>query len=415
MNLGAIIVIIILLAIDFYVYQAVKILIRKFSPRVAKTLRIIYWVLPAIPLISMIIYPNLEGFRIARFFRYAMFTGFSLNYIPKIFVTLVLIIHDFLGFMNWLIRRTTLKDERRKLAGKPITRGEFIAKVSVVAAGAPLALMGYGIVKGAHDYRVRHVKLPLKNLPREFHGFKIAQLSDIHSGSFFNKTAVEGGIEMVMAEKPDAIFFTGDLVNNATNEVNDYVPVFGKLKADFGVYSVTGNHDYGDYSSWPTKEAKDKNFKDLITAHKEMGFDLMLNDSRSIDVDGERLSILGVENWGAGRFQKYGDLKKTYESGQEAPVKLLLSHDPSHWDAQIRDMYPDIDATFAGHTHGFQFGVEVGNYRWSPSQYIYKQWADLYQEGDQYLYVNRGFGFIGYPGRIGIAPEITIFELVTQA
>ncbi len=415
MNFGVILVILILLAIDFYVYQAVKILLRKFGSRTQKILRVLYWTLPAIPLISMVIYPTLEGFKIARFFRYAMFTGFSINYIPKLFVTIFLVLHDLVGFIGWLLRISTLKKERRHLAGKPISRGEFIAKVSVVAAGAPLALMGYGIIKGAHDYRVRKVRLPLPNLPREFDGITIAQLSDIHSGSFFNKTAVQGGIEMVQSEKPDVIFFTGDLVNNSTNEVNDYIPVFNKLDAPYGVYSVTGNHDYGDYTNWASKTAKEKNFRDLITAHKEMGFDLMLNESRSLEIGGERISILGVENWGAGRFQKYGDLKKTYESAEDAPVKLLLSHDPSHWDAQVRPMYPDIDVTFAGHTHGFQFGVEIGNVRWSPSQYIYKQWADLYKEENQYIYVNRGFGFIGYPGRIGIAPEITIFELVRQA
>ena len=412
MNFGIILAIIILLAIDFYVYYAMRILLRKRKTTFRKALKITYWILPVIPLIGMIVYPNIEGFEAARNVRYVIFAFFSINYIPKIFVTIILIAHDAIGFFNWLIRITTLKKERKKLAGSPISRGEFLAKVSLVTAVAPMALMGYGIIKGAHDYRVRRVRLPLKNLPKEFDGITIAQLSDIHSGSFFNKTAVRGGVDILLAEKPDVVFFTGDLVNDATSEVNDYIQVFQKIKAPLGVYSTTGNHDYGDYSSWPTKAAKDQNFKDLITAHKELGFDLMLNESRVLEVGGERISILGVENWGGGRFQKYGDLKKTYESAEDAPVKLLLSHDPSHWDAQVRPNYKDIDVTFSGHTHGFQFGVEIGNYRWSPSQYIYKQWADLYQEGDQFIYVNRGFGFIGYPGRIGIAPEITIFELV---
>jgi predicted MPP superfamily phosphohydrolase len=186
--------------------------------------------------------------------------------------------------------------------------------------------------------------------------------------------------------------------------------IFNRLRAPLGVYSVTGNHDYGNYRSWPSAEAKRKNFEDLIEAHRLLGYDLLMNEHRYLTVDGERLAVLGVENWGTGRFPKYGNLEKAWY-GADAPVKLLLSHDPSHWDAEVRARYPDIDLMFAGHTHGFQFGIEWGSVRWSPSQYVYKQWAGLYQEGDQYLYVNRGFGYIGYPGRVGIAPELTILEL----
>jgi hypothetical protein len=216
---------------------------------------------------------------------------------------------------------------------------------------------------------------------------------------------------MFLKEKPDLIFFTGDLVNNETSEVKEYLEIFSKLQAPLGVYSVTGNHDYGDYKSWSSKEAKENNFQDLIQAHNLMGFDLLMNENRIIELSGDKLAILGIENWGAGRFAKYGKLQEAYAGTEEASVKLLLSHDPSHWDAQVRPNYPDIDVAFAGHTHGFQFGVEIGNFKWSPSQYVYKQWADLYQEGNQYLYVNRGFGYIGYPGRVGIPPELTVIEL----
>ena len=238
----------------------------------------------------------------------------------------------------------------------------------------------------------------------------VAQVSDIHSGSFFNKTAVQGGVDMVMKEKPDMIFFTGDLVNNETSEVRDYVPVFKDLKAPLGVYAVTGNHDYGDYRSWPTEAAKAQNFRDLITAHKEMGYDLLMNENRIITQGGEQLAIVGVENWGKGRFAKYGKLDQAVIGTEEAAAKLLLSHDPSHWDAQVRPT-TDIDLMLAGHTHGFQFGVEWGDFKWSPAQYAYKQWADLYEEEGQFLYVNRGYGYIGYPGRIGIPPEITMITL----
>ena len=236
-------------------------------------------------------------------------------------------------------------------------------------------------------------------------------MSDIHSGSFWNKTAVKGGVEMLMNEKPDIIFFTGDLVNDHAGEVKEYVPIFEKLKAPLGVFSTTGNHDYGDYVSWESAEVKRQNFRDLVQAHREMKYDILMNENRFIELGGEKIAILGIENWGAGRFTKYGKIDAAYRGTEEAAVKLLLSHDPSHWDAQVRPSFPDIDIAFAGHTHGFQFGVEIGNFKWSPSQYVYKQWAGLYKEGSQFLYVNRGFGYLGYPGRIGMPPELTVVEL----
>jgi uncharacterized protein len=207
------------------------------------------------------------------------------------------------------------------------------------------------------------------------------------------------------------IFFTGDLVNEETQEVDNYIHVFDKVKAPLGVFSITGNHDYGDYRIWSSTEAKQKNFQDLKTAHRLLGWDLLMNEHRFLRVDGEQLVVVGIENWGTGRFPKYGQLDKAYQGAEDIPFKVLLSHDPSHWDAQVRPEYPDIDLMLAGHTHGFQFGVEAAGIKWSPSQWIYKQWAGLYQEGQQYLYVNRGYGYIGYPGRIGILPEITVFEL----
>jgi predicted MPP superfamily phosphohydrolase len=295
--------------------------------------------------------------------------------------------------------------------GKTIPRSEFLAKTAVIAASIPFAAMTYGIISGAHDYRIRRKIIYLPNLPKSFDGIKIGQLSDIHSGSFFSKTAVKGGVEMMLNEKPDLLFFTGDLVNNETSEVAEYIDVFKKLKAPLGVYSVTGNHDYGDYKSWSTKQAKQNNFRDLMEAHRLLGYDLLMNENRIIEQGGDKLAILGIENWGAGRFAKYGKIDQAHKNSDEAAVKLLLSHDPSHWDAQVRPTYSDIDVAFAGHTHGFQFGVEIGDFKWSPSQYVYKQWAGLYQEGSQYLYVNRGFGYLGYPGRVGIPPELTIIEL----
>ena len=286
-----------------------------------------------------------------------------------------------------------------------------VVSIGVAAFGVvSLAGFGLGIVSGAHNYRVRRKTIALPNLPSAFDGIRIGQLSDIHTGSFFSRPGVKRGIDLLLDEKPDVVFFTGDLVNDEARELADYKDLFEKVRAPLGVYSTLGNHDYGDYKVWKDEDKK-RNLADLIQAQKEMGWDILMNENRSLKVDGEEIAIIGVENWGAGRFQKYGELEKAYAGTEEKPVKLLLSHDPSHWDAKVRPEFGDIDVMFAGHTHGFQFGVELGDFRWSPSKYIYKQWADLHREGNQYLYVNRGFGFIGYPGRIGILPEITIIEL----
>jgi predicted MPP superfamily phosphohydrolase len=330
-------------------------------------------------------------------------------YIAKVFAVLILIIDDVARLGKWIGKQ--FNKESQNLPGEPITRSEFLSKTAMVAAAIPMGTMAFGIISGAHDYRVRRTTLSLPNLPKAFDGMTIGQLSDIHSGSFFNKTAVKGGVEMFLREKPDVIFFTGDLVNNEAAEVGEYLDIFGKLNAPHGVFSITGNHDYGDYKKWRTTHEKATNFKNLIQAHKTMGFRILMNEHVMLKEGADQIAILGVENWGTGGFVKMGRLDLAYPGTEDAPVKILLSHDPSHWDAQIRPHYPDIDVTFSGHTHGFQFGVEVGNIKWSPSQYRYKQWGGLYQEGNQYLYVNRGFGYIGYPGRIGMPPELTVITL----
>jgi predicted MPP superfamily phosphohydrolase len=288
-------------------------------------------------------------------------------------------------------------------------------KAGLLAGSIPLGGLVYGTINGVYDYQVKHRTLYLPNLPKAFDGIKLGQISDIHSGSFYNKKAVTGGVEMLMKEKPDFIFFTGDLVNSRTNEMNGYQDIFSKVKAPLGVYSSLGNHDYGDYAYWPTEEAWQKNFQDILDTHKNMGWDLLRNENRRLKVNGEEIGILGVENWGSlSRFPKRGRLDLATKDTDGLPVKLLLSHDPSHWRAQVLD-YPDIDVMFAGHTHGMQFGIQTQHFQWSPIQYIYKEWAGFYREGKQQLYVNVGYGFLGYPGRLGMLPEITIFELKAAA
>ncbi|MCK6618126.1 MAG: metallophosphoesterase [Cyclobacteriaceae bacterium] len=402
-------ILVVLVLIDLYVYQAVATISKEWTAGWKSFARLGFWIFTGLSLLAVLWYAYGDPYKYGSQLRNLVLTGIFIVYFSKIFGVLFVLIDDVQRGIRWLV--TYFKQDTPSQGGKVIPRSEFLAKAAVITATIPFAAMTYGIISGAHDYRVRRRTIMLPNLPKAFDGIRIGQLSDIHSGSFFSKTSVRGGIDMFLREKPDLIFFTGDLVNNETSEVAEYIDVFAKLKAPLGVYSVTGNHDYGDYKSWVSREAKQKNFTDLMEAHRLMGFDLLMNEHRFIRQGGEAMAIIGIENWGAGRFAKYGKLNEAYRGSEEAPVKLLLSHDPSHWDAQVRPNYPDIDVAFAGHTHGFQFGVEIGDFKWSPSQYVYKQWADLYQEGNQYLYVNRGFGYIGYPGRVGIPPELTIIEL----
>lgn len=297
-------------------------------------------------------------------------------------------------------------------AKETIPRSEFLMRAGLITGVVPLAAIGVGIASGAYDYRVRYQTLKLPNLPKAFDGMTIGQISDIHSGSFYNKKAVLGGVEMLLGQKPDVIFFTGDLVNKLSSEVAGYQDIFSKVKAPLGVFSVLGNHDYGDYYDFPSAAAKKKNLADLITTHKNMGWDLLMNENRRLKINGEEIGILGIENWGElSRFPKYGRMDLAVKDTDDLPVKLLLSHDPSHWRAEVLPKYPQIDAMFSGHTHGMQFGVRAEHFQWSPVEYIYKEWAGLYQQEKQQLYVNVGYGFLGFPGRIGILPEITIFTL----
>ncbi len=396
--------------IDVYVFQAILNVSKDWPVMWKAIFRYGFWVPTILCFIAMFWWTFADPYSISAGMRNWLITGLFATYFSKLFGVLFLLIDDGQRLVRWATKIFT-KEEGKALPGEVINRSQFLSQAAMVATAIPFGAMAYGIISGAHDYRLKRVSLKLPNLPKEFDGLRIAQVSDIHSGSFFNKTAVKGGVELVMNNRPDLIFFTGDLVNNESSEVKEYIDVFNKLRAPLGVFSVTGNHDYGDYKSWASKEAKQQNFKNLIEAHKLLGFDLLMNENRFIEQGGEKLAIIGIENWGAGRFTKYGKLDQAYRGTEEAAAKILLSHDPSHWDAEVRPNYKDIDLMLSGHTHGFQFGVELGGFKWSPVQYVYKQWAGLYKEANQHLYVNRGFGYLGYPGRVGMPPEITIIEL----
>lgn len=415
----------VMLGIDFYAYQSVKTASKKKMPQLQRLVRRAYWLLTAITWLAVVFLMVANNFQtISIVTRNFIATGIFTVYGAKLLVSVILLIEDIARLVKWLFSKLFHKPQSLKVSSissaspdhpKLISRSEFLAKTGLLVSAFPVVGISFGILSGAHDYRVRRVKIVLPNLPKTFDGLRLAQISDIHTGSFFNKTAVRGGVEMLLAEKPDIITFTGDLVNYVASEVRDYMPLFEKLKAPLGVYSVLGNHDYGDYVQWASPEEKYKNLEDLKKAHALMGWRLLVNQHHFIEENGEKLAIIGVENWGMGRFPKYGKLTEACRGTEEAATKVLLSHDPSHWELQVRPTCPDIDLTLSGHTHGMQFGVEIPGFRWSPSKYLYKHWADLYQEGNQYLYVNRGFGYIGFPGRIGILPEITILELCRQA
>jgi uncharacterized protein len=391
---------------DWYIIQAIKISISEYSSLTRKIVLISYIVISAIFFVGAILYNFLDPEQF-KALRIVLFAGFFILLISKIFSILFLLIDDLRRGFTALINLFP----QRESAPFDASRSKFMSNAAIIAGAAPFAAMSFGILSGAHDYRVRKKTLMLKNLPKSFDGIRIAQISDIHTGSFFNKTAVSGGVDMLNDQKADIVFFTGDLVNNQSDEAKPYLDIFKKVKAPMGVFSTMGNHDYGDYNSWSTQAEKQKDIAQLHEMHRYMGWDIMLNENRVITQGSDQLAILGLENWGEGRFSKYGNMGQTIKGVEEVPFKILLSHDPSHWDAEVRKDYSDIDLTLAGHTHGMQFGVEIGDFRWSPSQYIYKRWADLYQEEDQFLYVNRGYGFIGYPGRVGILPEITVLEL----
>jgi predicted MPP superfamily phosphohydrolase len=405
--------ILLLLVVDTYIYTSVHRTTRRFSPFLRNVVRFGIWGMTALAITAVAWYAISEPYYKAMSIRQWIIVSVVVIYCSKILTLLFIFIDDIQINIRRLIHFVR-KRSGNKIPGKKITRSEFFDKVALGTGVLPFASMVTGILSGATDYRVLTKTIYLPDLPKSFDGIRIGQISDIHAGTFFNKKAVKGGVEMFLREKADVIFFTGDLVNYQTDEVEDYISIFDKIKAPMGVFSCTGNHDYGNYRKWSGPEAKRKNFEDMLAAHRQMGYDLLMNEHRMLKTGGDQIAILGVENWGTGpalRFPKYGKLGDAYKGTEDVPVRLLLSHDPSHWDAEIRPKFPKVDLTFAGHTHGFQMGIEIGDFRWSPSQYRYKQWGGLYQEGNQYLYVNRGFGCIGYPGRIGMPPELTIIEL----
>lgn len=406
--IGLNIIALLLIAFDFYIYKAVLNIYPKWSDKRKRNFKYLWFGYTVLLLLGVLISLT---FSIWLSLKTIILVAYFITFVTKLVWCIILFVDD--------IRRGAIFVKRKVVTNSPIVepkkdaipRSEFLVKAGMAVAAVPFASLSWGVVSGAYDYRVRKQVLNFENLPKEFEGITIAQISDVHSGSFYNKKAVLGGVEMLLQQKPDLVFFTGDLVNGRANEMRDYQDIFSKITAPLGVFSTLGNHDYGMYEKWSTEKARNKNIDDVKKTHALMGWDLLMNENRRIKVDGAEIGILGIENWGKGRFPKFGKMEEAIKNTDDLPVKLLLSHDPSHWRAEVLQKYPQIDASFAGHTHGAQFGIESEYVKWSPVQYVYDEWDGLYEEGKQKLYVNVGYGFLGYPGRVGILPEITIFEL----
>jgi uncharacterized protein len=399
-----------MLLLDFYVFQIIKLVSQSAGPRTRSIIYVSYWAISVLALIVLFLLPLFENFpRSVRSTIFAITIGL---FLCKLIASVFFLVDDIRRGIQWLTGKLFFNNtEGEEIESGGVSRSVFLSWFGLAVGGSLFTSLIYGF-SNKYNYKVKRVSLKYPNLPESFKGLKIAQLSDIHSGSFTDKAAVQRGVEKVLSLKPDIILFTGDLVNNTAEEMVNYVDVFGQLKAPMGVYSILGNHDYGDYHNWPDLHSKKRNLDHLKEIHQQMGWRLLLDEHVPLEKESQQIALIGIQNWSAlKRFPKYGNLTKAYEGAKKYPFKILMSHDPTHWDAEVRTKFPDIDLMLAGHTHGMQFGVEIPWFKWSPVQYVYKQWMGLYEEGTQKLYINRGYGFIGYPGRVGILPEITLIEL----
>ncbi len=405
MKLLFVIILIVIILVEIYVYIGIRSI---FMPENQKFFHIIYFltVLVTVSGILSITFFAKRGLGETNLVINTLF-GMAFTFILiKILIADFLLLEDIYRFIRFAIEKTLIKGDTAF-----VTRSKVIGLTALAVASMFFILSVYGLFYGKYNYKVRNISLSFKDLPEEFDGFRILQISDIHSGTFDNFAAVKRGVGLIKKQNADLILFTGDLVNNLADEIKPYVELFGSITVPYGKYSILGNHDYGHYYKWPSQEAWQKNMNKLADYHRLMGFRLLKNESVEVKKDSAVALLAGVENWGRPPFHQYGDLNKTFENSRDSIFTILMSHDPSHWDEQVLKFGRNIQITLSGHTHGMQIGIETARFRWSPVQYIYKKWGGLYKEGQKYLYVNRGFGFIGFPARIGIRPEITVIEL----
>jgi len=401
--------------IDLYVFQTIKTVTSGLGSPMIYIIRWGYWIIDIFLAMAILYIMNSGKFSMAQPKAFTYLFGFMIiSLVPKLVIIPFLLLEDTYRILNAIVNWVVHIFGTHQSVSKPlmVERRKFISQVALVVGAVPFVGLIHGMITGKYKYQVRRVTIAFKDLPEAFDNFTITQVSDIHCGSFDDAHEVLRGVELANAQNSDIFFFTGDLVNNVADELNPWMDVFSKFHAPFGKFSILGNHDYGDYVHWESKEDKIKNLDRLKEIQKEIGFKLLLNENVTIEKDGQNISLIGVENWGKRGFAKYGKLNKALKGIEDNSFKILLSHDPSHWDAEVMNHEKHIHLTLSGHTHGMQFGVEVPGFKWSPVQYMYPEWAGLYEKQGKYIYVNRGFGFIGYPGRVGIYPEITVIKLV---
>ena len=395
-----------MIALDVYAFAAVRSWLVPYRPGARKSGYVIYWILSLLAIALLLLNVFELNANWPRGLRTYTNAGIFILYLSKVPVVLFLLGDDLRRAITWVINKVS------PVTARDTSRSRFLSKAALVAGGVPLVTLTYGMVRNAYRYRRFAVDVPLQDLPAGLEGLKIVQISDIHSGSWTRSTPLHDAVDMINREQADIVVFTGDLVNNRSEEMLPYIDIFKQIRGKHGVYSILGNHDYGDYVDWGSDAAKAANMQQLYDIHARLGWDLLRDEHRKLDINGHRLALIGIENWSAVlRFPKYGHLDVAAAGTDDCDCKVLLSHDPTSWDALVRPEYADIDLTLSGHTHGFQFGIEIPGFKWSPSQYVYEQWAGLYRQGRQFLYVNRGLGFLGYPGRVGILPEVTVLTL----
>jgi len=397
------------IALDLYIFQVIKYLLQGVGIGGRVTIHIFYWLFCILSVIPFLLFPFINNPYCCQYF-FSIGMGW---FIMQLTMALFFLVDDIRRGSFWTYHKLTAASSSAQFPIEhDIPRSTFLSWLGIGLASTLFFTLLNGF-NNKYNYRVIKKKIALKGLSSPFKGFKMIHISDIHSGSLQDKVAVQKGIDLIMQQQADLILFTGDLVNDKATEMKDWMEVFSQLTAPFGVFSTLGNHDYGDYVQWESPTAKQKNLEELMLVHSKLGWRLLMNEHVIIEKQGAKIQLVGIENWGAkARFPKYGQLDKAMKGVNNVDPIILMSHDPSHWEAQVIPSYPQIQLMLAGHTHGMQFGLENPYFKWSPVQWVYKQWAGLYTTKQQLLYVNRGFGFIGYPGRVGILPEITLIELI---
>ena len=392
---------VIIFVLEYYAYQAIKTITKN---RIIKWV----WLLIGIGIYLNFLYVIFTTPRSAgQTTEFQMAVGMMITIlIPKVFILVVLFGEDVIRWIQKIISWIS-SNPTQPIPG----RRKFLSQIALGLAAIPFASFLYGIIQGRYNYKVLKYQLAFKDLPDAFDGFTITQISDIHSGSFTNKEKIQYGVDMINEQESDLLLFTGDIVNNKASEMDDWLDMFSDLKAPYGKYAILGNHDYAEYIRGISEEEKEQQFEEIKNIHPKIGFDLLCNENRYIEKEGQKIALIGVENWGK-NFKQAGDLSKASQGISKEDFKILMSHDPSHWDAEVKQADLNYHLTLSGHTHGLQMGIEIpGWIKWSPSKYVYRQWAGLYEEYGRYINVNRGFGYHAFPGRVGIWPEITVIEL----